>query len=342
MDSAGGNSLCHPFEFWQPGNDVGVSGWKNVISFNRDTFDPYSGAPSGEQLLTSKDLRNGPNSCPQGWPNCGLNDYKSSNLQQTLQPCFSAPCADLRGSLDTSGDPSHQDFENWIFWQWRGRISLTSTWPVETNTRYPSTTGNEGGQTGALSVRPGDWAEMGYTGNLGQNIQEPLHDVADQFGVMTTVGLPVAQGGLNWGKVITRTVYLWGEPQVELPSSKSSQTFGIYTTPCSPTPCQPIEHKAWLDVSVGGTYGSYSVSGGSLDRVRFTKAYVFLFYANLQGNYGATTAPGCAAGLPNSGSSAWGIFPDIVVPIPGPGSTCSTNWDPGGGVYIQPIDPGGP
>lgn len=340
--ASGGNSLCHPFEFWKPGNDAGLSGWKDVISFNAGTFHPYTGAPAGEQLLIAKDPRNGPEDPMNPWPNSGLNDYDKNNIPQTLQHCASSNCADLRGSGANGGNLATQDFQNWIFWQWRGRISITNTWGIETNTRYPSTTANQGGQTGSLTVRPGDWAEIDYTGNLGDNIQRAVYHLANTWGVMTSVGRPVAQGGLNWGNVITRTVYVWGEPESQLPSSMSSQIFGSYTTPCSPpSPGCTVNHPAWLDVRVSGTYPSYTTTA-DVGRVRFTKFYTFLFFSNLQGNLGAVTAPGCNTSLPNSGSSAWGILPSIVVPPPSPGGSCSTEWIPGGGVYKLQIDPNGP
>jgi hypothetical protein len=203
---------------------------------------------------------------------------------------------------------------------------------------------------GAEANRPGDWAEIEYNGNHGNNIQSAVRDLALQFGVMRGPGLPVNQGGLNWGKAITRTIYLWGEPQDELPSDRSTQVWGGYTTqePCPP-PTFPgcivtTQHRAWLDTTISGGNGSYHSTGGMPQRVRFTRALPFLFFANLQGNNGAVPAPGCP-GLPHNSSSAYGILPSLVVPNPSPGGggggTCST-WQPGGGVYTRQIDPESP
>jgi hypothetical protein len=347
-DPSRGNSLCHPFEFWTPQGDFGGN-WKNVVSFNTGTFNPYDSG--GTQILTQTisgfDYRFGVEDPLNPWPSTGLTNYDHAQINRTLEICrVPSQCADMKGSGADSGQGMHQDFGNWIFWQWMGHLSLTSIYPIETNTRYPSNQATHGGTQGTLSERPGDWAEIDYTGNLGQNIQQAMYDSSNQWGEMTAVGLPEAQGGLNWGRVLTRTVYLWGEPQSQLPSSMSTQKFDEYTTtrdcnPPSPGCTITEHHDAWIDVTMSGTYGDYEASD-SVDRVRFTRAVSFLFYANLQGNNGAEPYPEDGCDLPSSGSSAWGILPSIVVPPPPGGGACETGWEPGGGVYGQQVPPEDP
>jgi hypothetical protein len=349
-----GNSLCHPFEFWSSGGDFGGN-WKNLVSFNTGTFSPYNsqGNDITMQLLTDFDYRHGPLTITN---TNGLSNYQHCCITETLQPCFDPDpfgCADMRGSQQSTGNPVHQDIGNWLFWLWGGRLSLTSIYPIETNTRYPSNAANQGGTIGTLQERPGDWAEL-YNGNFGQNVQEAVYDSSTQFGVMTPPGLPVDQGGLNWGTVLTRTIYLWGEPEdiVASGSMSSTQKFDQWTEelPCDPPSpgCTQIEeHDAWMDVNLIGTYPNYElqgVQGNDQVRVRFTRAMPFLFFANLQGNHGARSVDPSNndCDLPNPGSSAWGILPSMVVPPPpGGGGECG-GWSPGGGVYKSQVPPEGP
>lgn len=350
-DPGRGNSLCHPFEFWTPQGDLGGGNgqWKNVVSFNTSTFNPYQsgGTQIVTQTLSGFDSRSGSENPLRPWPDSGLSNYDHAQIDRTLQICnLGLGCANMAGSLAQSGQNMHQDFGNWIFWNWRGTLSLTSIYPIETNTRYPSTQATRGGTEGTLSERPGDWAEIDYTGNLGQNIQDAVYDTSNQWGVMTAVGQPENQGGLNWGRVLTRTVYLWGEPQTQLPSSESTQQFSEYTTtrecnPPSPGCTITDHHPAWIDVTMSGTYGNY-VGSDTISRVRFTRSMSFLFYANLQGNYGARPYPEAGCSLPSSGSSAWGILPSIVEPPPPGGGSCQTGWEPGGGVYSYQVPPENP
>ena len=113
------------------------------------------------------------------------------------------------------------------------------------------------------------------------------------------------------------------------------------TPTATPTPV-----SAWTDIRISGTHANYTASTVScgdqvpitLDRVRFTKVYTVVFYANLQGEYGAQNAPSCPA-LPAAGSAVWGILPSIPLQDSVPGGDCSNTWVPGGGVYSREIDP---
>jgi hypothetical protein len=76
--------------------------------------------------------------------------------------------------------------------------------------------------------------------------------------------------------------------------------------------------------------------------VNFTERYTFLFFANLQGNYGAVPGASCPS-LPNDGSSAYGILPTPFLPEPPPGGDeCGGSWDPLGAAYGQAVDPNSP
>jgi hypothetical protein len=259
--------------------------------------------------------------------------------------------------------PTFDDMANWIFWQWKGRLSFgNDNWNQIANsmTLYPSTR-----QNGANGTQPrtGDWVEVfDITGSGGENIQSAVYNVASRFGTATNLTPPVSQGGLNWGKAVARDIYVWGEPASDPRTgqvsgdNKSAQVWDSwYSTapnPCASASGQPDLH-AWTDLEISGTYPnsgpSYdtrnvSCNGGgnprTVDRVRFTWKYNFLFYANLQGNNGAVAAPGCPAlNLDPSGSTAYGILPSVVVPPPAPGGTCGPDWVPGGPVFSQQIDP---
>jgi hypothetical protein len=81
------------------------------------------------------------------------------------------------------------DVENWLAWQWRGKISIANTYPASTMTWYPSTADriNDFGRGGRSLLRTGDWAEAVY-GNLGNNINDSL--------ILTTL-LPTRQLSLE-------------------------------------------------------------------------------------------------------------------------------------------------
>jgi hypothetical protein len=325
-----GNSTNTPYELWTSHGDLGGN-WKNVISLNVTTFNPHGVITS--QLLTAFDPRNGPENPipPNGWPNSGLRNFDKNAGAGNLTPCTAGPdCADMRGSGSSQNNAAAQDDGNWVFWAWRGVISTThlylDTSTIKYNTNYPSTAATQGGTCcGAQANRPGDWAEIGYNGDLGRNRKEAILAEIDSFG---TTG-PLSGAPLNWGLAITRTVYVWGEPEAQLPSSKSTQHYdpSAYTTQeqCSP-PRQgctiTVDHPAWVDVTLSGSNGSYNAN--NVDRVRFTKAYTFIFYR-----------------VPVSGGNTSSVSAFLIYPaVPGPvGGDCPAGWQTGSGVYYRQIDP---
>lgn len=325
-----GNSVDTPYELWTSQGDLGGS-WKNVISLNQDTFNSHDGIT--DQLITAFDTRNGPEDPGNGWPDTGLHKWDKQDGAGNLTPCTSGPnCADMRGSGSNQNSDAAQDGGNWVFWAWRGTISTTHLYnDSATNTFYPSTTATRGGTCcGAQANRPGDWAEIDYQGDLGRNRKESVEDAIEFFG---TEG-PLSGPPLNWGLAITRTVFVWGEPELGLPNDRSVQKYSSYTTqePCSPP--RPrcsinVDHPAWLDVELSGSDGNYSVDVNNNNtpvRVRFTKAYTFIFYAVpvSQGN----------------SSSIKGFLINPMLPGPEPGSC--TSWQTGSGVYYRQVDPGAP
>lgn len=330
-----GNDLCQPYRFWTSGGDItGGNGFRNLISLNTKTMYPSQFGNNTDQLLTQWDQRNGISG--------GLGNYVQSGNPpyQNCAPGSPGNCADMRGSRLDSGNQATQDVQNWLFWQWAGRIttaeSITRTYPVNSETWYPSTEATAWGRNGGTE-RPGDWAELYSSGNWGQNVQEALHDAAadPNRGSIT----PLSGAPLNWGRAITRTVYLYGDAVV--PSSTSSQFVRNYSPPCPGGPPCPANEYHWEDTTISGTYGGCGSppcyqANNQIQRVRFTKARTIVFYANLQGNYGARGPGGCS--LPSSGSSAWGILPSVYVPGPS-GETCSTGWQPGGGAYSRQVEP---
>jgi hypothetical protein len=359
-DASQGNSICHVFPFWTSQPDVG-SNIKNVMSFDHDTLNPHQNI--SQQMISGFDTRAGPSPPNPPQPEGGLSNYDHANLFRTYQTCTAEPCVNLYNAGapqggNITGPPSFTDLANWIFWQWRGTISTTTTvWNNTANseTLYPSTRQN--GANGNVQ-RVGDWAEMSQiTGSGGQNVQAAVHDLADQYGTITSL----SGGILNWGRAITRTVYVWGEPAPDptngnvTSDAKSAQVWDNWDHTQNNL-CNgggSPDTFAWTDLNITGNYpnsgpnySARNVSCGnqgpnSIDRVRFTYKYTFVFYANLQGNnYGANNAPGCPP-LPNPGSAAWGILPDASVQDPPPGSDCPTGWVPGGGVFSRQVDPGG-
>jgi hypothetical protein len=359
-----GNSICHPFAFWTSQPDVGNS-IKNVMSFNNATLREHNNID--EQMITGFDNRMGPS--PTG---SGLSYYDHAQLWRTLQTCMLEPCVNMfNAGLRATDPPPPQpptsgDMANWIFWQWQGVISTTTTvWNNTANsmTEYPSTRENGANGSGA---RPGDWAEIiGISGSYGQNIQDPVHDLALTAAdrITFTASLPVNQGGLNWGTAVRRTIYVWGPEADNVLTGRldnndtAAQVWDTWETQeplrCSPRANEP-QQSGWTDLTVDGQYNQnnnrpdYRVTnencngnGGpnDIERVNFTESYDFLFFANLQGNYGAIPAAGCPS-LPNDGSSAYGILPAPFVPEPPPGGGgCGGGWDPLGGAYGQQVDP---
>lgn len=326
-----GNSLCDPFIFWYSQGDIGGgnSNFKNLISLNQSTFHPVT-TTQPIQLLTAFDLRYGPSP-----PGAGLNIYQTN---ATWQPALCAPadqpCADMRGSGQNSGSSVDDDIGNWIAWQWQGMISTTHQYPQDSMTYYPANPSTDGGRNGGQPTRPGDWAETDYSGNHGQNIQEGMHDLARLYGTDTPLSPPTT---LNWGRAITRTIFVWGDPQSQLPSDKSSQDF----VSCTGGNC--TSSQIWSDVNItGNPNAGWKTQGNpsTIRRVRFTRAYTFVFYENMQGNYGACDPPGCAyqptCSLPNlSGSQAIGFLANQTQP--GPNGSCG--WQPHGATYTGQVPP---
>lgn len=365
------NTYCNPFLFWQSLSDLGgrARNFMNVVSFNTASF--YSGTgisnpnncTGGEQqLLTDFDCRNG--ASPPAPPPLGgglLNHTTATGWSPFLSEnpllynvCTAEPCADLRGSGQSTGSPMQTDLENWLAWQWRGKISVENIYPAASMTWYPSvaTSQNDFGRGGqSPQRRPGDWAEA-FQGNLGNNVNDSLTDSAAFFGRETEFSPSVAQGGLGWGKAVFTTVYVWGMPQ--LPNMNCSGGFPYcddtsvqestsYTRPIGGGEFETV--NGWEDLEIRGSGNSYQarVIGllGSELRVRFTKAYSVVFYQNLQGSCGGCIPfPGCG-NLPNpSSSEVYGfILNQRVSDPPPPGSGCPTGWNLGDGVYTRWVAP---
>jgi hypothetical protein len=326
-----GNDLCHPFPFWTSHGDTAQGNFKNVVSFNQNTMYQSEFGANTAALIQQPDTRNGVSG---GLGNYHHNQGGGGPPFDNCGPTYpQTQCADMRGSGSIGGSQASQDIANWIFWRWAGQISLTQVFTGNYETYYQSIPSTNWGRQNS-TPRAGDWVET-YTGNTGQNVQEPLHDSAGWFGSVT----PLSGAPLNWGKAITNTVYLWGD--ATLPSDRSSQTLITYNPPCGQQPCPPVEYH-WQDTLMSGSYGGCGnppcyVSADPVQRVRFTKAITFVFYENLQGNYGAV-GPNCS--LPGSGSSAWGVLPSEYLPGPNPGAGCG--WEPGNGTYSGQVDPDGP
>ena len=321
-----GNNRCDPYEFWESNADIGGpanNNFKNLVSFNEKTF-RQTEFPNGNQLLTSFDLRD----FASGFL-LGKHD-RNNNPPEDLCP---TECADMGGTLDTGS----QELEDWIYHEWQGVISTTHVWPVNTMTRYPAIAASNWGRDTSypgLLERGGDWAEGGgeYTGNNGENIQGALHDLARIRG--NTTDLTVS---LNWGKAITRTIYVWGDSEADLIQYPGRSAQRLTTTPgCSPTPCTPTPEPVWEDVNitVSNNPNNPFRADEPIQRVRFTKTYDFVFYANLQGGeFQAQNPPGCNLDL--TGSAARGFIATEVVGDP----SGSCGWIPGEGVYVRQVDP---
>lgn len=308
-----GNDLCNPFLFWDSNNDVGGpqgdNNFKNKLSFNTRSF-YASPNPSGEDPGTPTQL---------------LSGYDFRNNGSGSPPVPSG--VDMRGSVQTSGTLATTDQANWLNYQWQGWI-MTDT--------------NRIGNPTIL----GDWAEN-YNGDQGNNIQNALlYQIqnAPDGGYTSISGPP-----LNWGRAITRTIYLWGDGI--LPSSSSAQEAnprwqcnqGNCSNRCSQN---PIPGDCWwdpgwtnLDIRI---QGNHIRANGEIDRVRFTDAVQMVFYENVNGGPLQAQCPLPGGGFSNistSSSGALGILPSAVMPGPDPnGDTCG-NWLPGSGVYYRQISP---
>ena len=343
-----GNDLCKPFEFWSSGGDLGGN-FKNILSFNRLTLYPQSvvAGTNPQQLLTLFDGRNGLAG--------GLGDYKRNGGGTGINymPCVGTPgtqCADMDGNRALTGQVAIQDATNWIYWQWRGRLtsalSPTRFYDINSETWYPSNVNTNWGRLyPATNNRPGDWAET-LNGNFGQNIQESLHDMLHDSNLSSLT--PLSGPPLNWGRAITATVFLWGDSfpldSTNRSQDRSSQFLYKYTPPCPNPPNCPADEYHWQDTRINRTGSLQScpnppcytyTADNDPQRLRFTRSMQFVFYENLQGNYGAVGPGGCP--LPNAGSSAWGFLPSGFGPDPIPGGTCG--WQPANGTYARQIAP---
>jgi hypothetical protein len=372
--SGEGNTYCQPFLFWNSTSDLGGRNrdLKNAVSYNTRSFFPQTGItnPNGncgggeQQLLTEFDCRNGA-SPPAPPPLTGglLNHTTATNWTPFISQnpllynvCSAEPCADLRGRGTSEGASMQTDVENWIAWQWRGRIGTTNTYPASTMTWYPSTADriNDFGRGGRSSARTGDWAEALY-GNLGNNINDSLTDSAHFFGRETAFSPPVANGGLGWGKAVFTTVYVWGVPEPPAGTCSgnraycddtSAQDSASYTINLPGGGTQVV--YGWQDLEVQSSSPTASFQArrarGTAEademRLRFTKSYSVVFYENIQGSCGGCIPfPGCGT-LPSASSSeVYGFILNRHVSDPPPGSGCPTGWNVGDGVYTRQIEP---
>ena len=172
---------------------------------------------------------------------------------------------------------------------------------------------------------------------------------------------------MNWGKAIDKVIFLWGPPLAADPANGFPNAFdnlhpdvqtaqqwcagnscvgnnGSYVgwedlqTSCNP--CPPNSNAKFY-INFLPSFGN---GNPAIQRVRFTTAVLFRFYANLQGNFGAlgpvdpNTGTRCT--LSNAGSSAWGLFVDQTAPGPVPPGGCG--WQPGGSTYTRTVDPTAP
>jgi hypothetical protein len=337
-----GNDPCNPYIFWESNNDVQTSNnaFKNIVSFNQYTINGDKIPADTEQLIDDYDERQGPvvgdpyiGNCPGGgdWPDCGMYNFvPGPGWTGNLPPyCGTEPCTKMPGSGQNNDNDGKQDVMNWLYWQWRGALSLDNVW---------------------ISGRPGDWAEVYDAGNWGNAIHDSVGYLARDWGTNSYFSGPP----LNWGRAVTRTVYLWGEGlpvpqpgQVPDPNGylDTQSTQYLKRIPCSPNPCN--DTYEWRDVQVfwnNGPRRFQSREGSTgptsdVDRVRFTDKRTFVFYQALNGNGNVTGPGGCNIQVPTS--AAMGFFPSTYVPGPS-GDNCPTGWVPGTGVYSRVIDPNAP
>ena len=203
FDPSLGNSVCNVFPFLTTnpdvvsiGNGSGLS--NNVLSFDHDTLQVHD--TISRQMITGFDDRAGTTPPGPPPPEGGLSYYADGNIFQTLQPCIVEPCVNMYNAGIPGGGgnlqpPSVLDLANWLFWQWRGTLSTNnSAWNNMDNseTLYPSKRQNMAHGT---DPRPGDWAETAQiAGNDTQTIQHAVHDLADQFGVTTSLSAVLELG----------------------------------------------------------------------------------------------------------------------------------------------------
>jgi hypothetical protein len=309
------NDLCSPFIFWSGQSDVdgpGNNAIKNKISFNTRSFyideNPQSVPPSTEQQLLT-----------------GF-DHRNNGSGDPPVPTG----VDMRGSAANGGTAATDDVSDWIYYQWLGTI-LTNTSRV--------------GDPAVL----GDWAEIYATGDHGENVQSPLlHQIQNApDGGYTSISAPWPNG-LNWGRAITRTVYLWGDGL--LPSSTSAQAAEesevcrILPCNCNANPELCDRVVTWEDVLIRQPNGQHNRiwANGDFQRVRFTDAVQIVFYENINGGFGQALCPdGTNMQIPNNSSEARGILPSTLLPGPPPGGddACPPGWTPGDGVYFRRIAP---
>jgi hypothetical protein len=256
-------------------------------------------------------MRNGPLPTGAGLTNCCSGAWKTT-------PCFVATnCADMRGH---TGSDDTEDFANWIGWQWQGTLSTTTDHGAANMTYYPANQGTNWGRNGGTR-RLGDWAEIDYSGDNGNNIAGPINATISING---SPG-PLSGPPLNYGKAITRTLYVWGDPAVNPanPTNYSSNMSSQIFKTCTVLTCTTA--YVWEDVTISGpnTNGTYD-SSDNVNRVRITRSYDAILYENIQ----------------SSSNEAKAVILDRPAPGPVPGGgPCSSGWTPGGGVYGRQVNP---
>lgn len=293
-----GNDRLHAYRFWTSTPDFNGS-WKDTLSFRHYSFNNYRASGAADyntQLLTGFDTRRGLPSSGGVGPN-----YNKTGMSGC--PSGTSNCADM-GRQKGDDDDLSQDLSNWIYWNWNGTIVLTSTWP-----------------SGAgVGSRTGDWAESYKPGDLGNNLASPITDLIARDGFTT----PLSGAPFNLGKAVDRTVYVWGPSRSAFLAAGSSDSTVAqkWVDPVPPGHGNGGQDGQFTDITVlQRANGNYETSGNdSIDRVRFTWAYKFRFYAALQSN----------------NSAVYGLFLAQDEPGPQPGS-CT--WLPGVGVYSRLSDP---
>jgi Flp pilus assembly protein TadG len=284
------NGLCHPVLFWQ-----NVQSYKSLFSLAAQQGATDEGAHA--QLLTAPDTRDGLYDKAIDYNGGGRTNQAvcgGSILFLNWSAAGScSPPGQATGTKCCNGtsDISDIDVPNWITYDFRGTISVTTTRWIDNGWAPP----NSG---------PGDWLETYASGNGGNNVITPLQDYINAHGQQDDL-YPI------WGLRVDMLMYFYDPNDEQIWETRLNKCppntiKGCWVTKANANPPDRVRMKAGL----------------------WFRFYQRLAHEG-PGSGQIPLPPFCGGGSFNtSGSQIYGVFAgdEIIDPPPDPGPSGLFNY----------------
>jgi Flp pilus assembly protein TadG len=329
-----------PVTFWSSNEDDAVYGqFKALVDTSR--YSPNSHDQAGEPACTSAADPGGSAGCvPQlitQWDRSGAAPTGKPNLvggsacsnAGAVSPGAPSGIWYTNGNENSHGYDKACSASNWFAYLFRGTFALDSDWRSITwngtteNRERPSTlSATRQSCADAASVglpAPscasgmsylGDWVDVGYTGDLGSNIQDAIRAYISANGrvhpVYSSMSTGNGAGAPLFGKYVVVLVYLWDCAETYRGADPAGSQWSL-TRPRSGSDCSTMHRGNDID------------SHDTLGRVHLFSAAPFTFYeglvdsSSIKGFWGGLiadpstcsvnpSAPGCAVNAFSNGA----------------------------------------